>query len=129
MNRGNGEQTGKTEVKRQESQCDDAAPGGRLGASANQSSSVGNIENSTDQPNSQRKSFQHLRSDRRTIPGGILRQLKVKNRRQLAYYRSQIEELEEEYLQLEELVEKLRFETGEDLENDTDEAPGSGGEE
>ncbi len=109
----NAEQAGEAQVKREESQCNNAASGRGLGTPTAESSGAGNITNPADQPDSKRVRGQRSSPGRRANFGGILRQLKARNRRQLAYYRSQIEELEDEYLQLEGLANKLESEVDE----------------
>ena len=69
-----------------------------------------------------------FRTSRRTISGGILRQLIEENGIQLAHYKSEVERLERRQRQLEVLFEELRAKTGEDL-NDEDEVGDDSDEE
>ena len=59
-----------------------------------------------------------FRTSRRTISGGILRQLIEENGIQLAHYKSEVERLERRQRQLEVLFEELRANTGEDLDEE-----------
>ncbi len=59
-----------------------------------------------------------FRTSRRTISGGILRQLIEENGIQLAHYKSEVERLERRQRQLEELFEELRVKTGEDFDEE-----------
>src|SRR5919202_979117 len=59
-----------------------------------------------------------FRTSRRTISGGILRQLIEENGIQLAHYKCEVERLERRQRQLEELFEELRVKTGEDLDDE-----------
>ena len=64
-----------------------------------------------------RDSGEPFRTSRRTISGGILRQLIEENGIQLAHYKSEVERLERRQRQLEVLFEELRVKTGEDLDD------------
>ena len=59
-----------------------------------------------------------MATSRRTISGGILRQLIEENAIQLAHYRSEVERLEKRQRQLEELFDQLRVKTSENLDDE-----------
>ena len=139
----NGEETGPTQEGDRQNQRFNADGTERLGASATESAAARDIQNTVGDPTSQRGSFIRSDSDRRTIAGGILRQLMKQSSNQLAYHElqvnyhssqvdyhsSQVEELKSCRNQLEKLSDELQVNTGEDLESDTDEPPGAGEEE
>ncbi|MBD2015947.1 hypothetical protein H6F96_18480 [Microcoleus sp. FACHB-53] len=125
----NDEQARQTEVsqgKREKRIADDHSVG--VDASAISSAATGNDEIRTGGAIRQRgDSGEPFRTSRRTISGGILRQLIEENGIQLAHYKSEVERLERRQRQLEELFEELRVKTGEDLD-DEDEVEDEEGE-
>lgn len=116
----NDEQARQTEVsqgKREKRIADDHPVG--VDTSAIPSAATGNDEIRTSGAIRQRgDSGEPFRTSRRTISGGILRQLIEENGIQLAHYKSEVERLERRQRQLEELFEELRVKTGEDLDNE-----------
>src|SRR5919199_3606918 len=116
----NDEQARQTEVsqgKREKRIADDHSVG--VDASAISSAATGNDEIRTGGAIRQRgDSGEPFRTSRRTISGGILRQLIEENGIQLAHYKSEVERLERRQRQLEELFEELRVKTGEDLDDE-----------
>jgi hypothetical protein len=116
----NDEQARQTEVsQRKYKKCiaDDHSVG--VGASAISSAATGNDEIRTGGAIRQRgDSGEPFRTSRRTISGGILRQLIEENGIQLAHYKSEVERLERRQHQLEVLFEELRAKTGEDLDEE-----------
>lgn len=116
----NDEQARQTEVS--QGKCkkritDDHSVG--VEASAISSAATGNDEIRTGGAIRQRgDSGEPFRTSRRTISGGILRQLIEENGIQLAHYKSEVERLERRQRQLEELFEELRTKTGEDLDDE-----------
>lgn len=63
-----------------------------------------------------------FRTSRRTISGGILRQLIEENGIQLAHYKSEVERLERRQRQLEALFEELTAKTGEDIDEEDEDS-------
>jgi hypothetical protein len=116
----NDEQARQTEVsqgKREKRIADDHSKG--VDASAISSAATGDNEVRTGGAICQRgDSGEPFRTSRRTISGGILRQLIEENGIQLAHYRSEVERLERRQRQLEVLFEELRVKTGEDLDDE-----------
>ena len=118
---GNGEQARQTKVRqqKQQAQCNIEDGTGGLGTSASQGESAGDVENKTDNPIcKKRDSSRFSGTERGKIFGGILSQLIVQTRDQLADYRSKIEKLENMLLQLQQLYEQLQAEMGEDEEDE-----------
>ena len=112
-------QTKVSQRKRQKRIADDHSAG--MEAAAISSAATGNNEVRTGGAIRQRgDSGEPFRTSRRTISGGILRQLIEENGIQLAHYKSEVERLERRQRQLEVLFEELRAKTGEDL-NEEDE--------
>jgi hypothetical protein len=110
-------QTKVSQRKRKERIADDHSEG--VEASANSSAATGNNEIRTGGAIRQRgDSGESFRTSRRTISGGILRQLIEENGIQLAHYKSEVERLERRQRQLEVLFEELRAKTGEDLDEE-----------
>ncbi|HEY9833522.1 MAG TPA: hypothetical protein V6D26_23425 [Stenomitos sp.] len=116
----NDEQARQTEVsqgKREKRIADDHSVG--VDASAISSAATGNDEIRTGGAIRQRgDSGEPFRTSRRTISGGILRQLIEENGIQLAHYKSEVERLERRQRQLEELFEELKTKTGEDIDDE-----------
>jgi hypothetical protein len=116
----NDEQARQTEVsqgKREKRIADDHSVG--VDASAISSAATGNDEIRTGGAIRQRgDSGEPFRTSRRTISGGILRQLIEENGIQLAHYKSEVERLERRQRQLEALFEELRVKTGEDIDEE-----------
>lgn len=125
----NDEQARQTEVsqgKREKRIADDHSVG--VDASAISSAATGHDEIRTGGAICQKgDSREPFRTSRRTISGGILRQLIEENGIQLAHYKSEVERLERRQRQLEVLFEELRAKTGEDLD-DEDEVEDEEGE-
>jgi hypothetical protein len=104
------------QVEYQEGKCHNAATRRGLESSGCKGESPGDIKDSTDQPDSQRSNpYGGNPSRRGTTAGGILRQLKLKNRKvrdyhlsQLAYHQSQVEDADEEYAEFEQIEAELR---------------------
>lgn len=120
---GNGEEARQTKVSqhKQQAECNLEDGRGRLGTSANQGASAGDVENEIDNSICEKRdSSRFSDTERGKIFGGILSQLIVQTRDQLADYRSKIEKLESMLLQLQQFYEQLQAEMGEDEE---DEAP------
>jgi len=112
-------QTKVSQGKRKKRIADDHSAG--MEAAAISSAATGNNEVRTGGAIRQRgDSGEPFRTSRRTISGGILRQLIEENGIQLAHYKSEVERLERRQRQLEVLFEELRAKTGEDL-NEEDE--------
>ncbi len=114
------EQARQTKVsqRRRKKRIADDHPAG-MEASAISSAAVGDNEVRTGGAIRQRgDSGEPFRTSRRTISGGILRQLIEENSIQLAHYKSEVERLERRQRQLEELFEELRVKTGEDLDEE-----------
>lgn len=126
----NDEQARQTKVsqrKRKKRIADDHSE--RVDASAISSAATGHDEIRTGGAICQKgDSGEPFRISRRTISGGILRQLIEENGTQLAHYKSEVERLERRQRQLEILFEELRAKTGEDF-NEEDEVDGSDEEE
>ncbi|HEY9891914.1 MAG TPA: hypothetical protein V6D37_08940 [Candidatus Sericytochromatia bacterium] len=100
--------------------ADDHSQG--MGTSAISSAATGDDEIGTSGAIRQRgDSGEPFRSSRKTISGGILRQLIEENGIQLAHYKSEVERLERRQRQLEELSEELSAKTGEDLNDEENE--------
>ena len=116
----NDEQARQTEVsqgKHEKRIADDHSEG--VDASAISSAATGDNEVRTGGAIRQRgDSGEPFRTSRRTISGGILRQLIEENGIQLAHYKSEVERLERRQRQLEVLFEELRVKTGEDLDEE-----------
>jgi hypothetical protein len=112
-------QTKVSKRKREKRIADDHSVG--VEASAISSAATGHDEIRTGGAIRQKgDSGEPFRTSRRTISGGILRQLIEENGIQLAHYKSEVERLERRQHQLEELFKELRVKTGEDL-NEEDE--------
>jgi hypothetical protein len=110
-------QTKVSQRKRKERIADDHSEG--VEASAISSAATGHDEIRTGGAIRQKgDSGEPFRTSRRTISGGILRQLIEENGIQLAHYKSEVERLERRQHQLEELFEELRVKTGEDLDEE-----------
>jgi hypothetical protein len=108
-------QTKVSQRKRKKRIADDHPAG--VEASAISSAATGHDEIRTGGAIRQKgDSGEPFRTSRRTISGGILRQLIEENGIQLAHYKSEVERLERRQRQLEELFEELRVNTGEDLD-------------
>ncbi len=112
-------QTKVSQRKRKKRIADDHSEG--VEASAISSAATGHDEIRTGGAICQRgDSGEPFRNSRRTISGGILRQLIEENGIQLAHYKSEVERLERRQRQLEVLFEELRAKTGEDLDEEDD---------
>jgi hypothetical protein len=114
---GNDEEARQTKVsqQKQQAQCNLENGRGGLGTSASQGESARDVENETDNPIRQKRDSSRFSStERGKTFGGILSQLIVDTRDQLADYRSKIEKLENRLLQLQQLHEQLQAEMGED---------------
>ncbi len=114
---GNDEEARQTKVsqQKQQAQCNLEDGRGGLGTSASQGESAGDVENETSNPIRQKRDSSRFSStERGKTFGGILSQLIVDTRDQLADYRSKIEKLENRLLQLQQLHEQLQAEMGED---------------
>ncbi len=110
-------QTKVSKRKREKRIADDHSEG--VEASAISSAATGHDEIRTGGAIRQKgDSGEPFRTSRRTISGGILRQLIEENGIQLAHYKSEVERLERRQHQLEELFEELRVKTGEDLDEE-----------
>ena len=121
-------QTKVSQRKRKKRIADDHAA--RVEASAISSAATGDNEVRTGGAIRQRgDSGEPFRTSRRTISGGILRQLIEENSIQLAHYKSEVERLERRQHQLEVLFEQLRAKTGEDLNEENEENDDSDEEE
>ncbi len=117
---GNGEEARQAKVsqQKQQDQCNLEDGRGGLGTSASQGESAGDVENETDNPIRQKRDASRFSgTERGKIFGGILSQLIVQTRDQLADYRSKIEKLENMLLQLQQFYEQLQAEIG-DSEDD-----------
>ncbi len=117
---GNGEEArpAKVSQQKQQDQCNLEDGRGGLGTSASQGESAGDVENETDNPiREKRDASRFSGTERGKIFGGILSQLIVQTRDQLADYRSKIEKLENMLLQLQQFYEQLQAEIG-DSEDD-----------
>ena len=113
---GNDEKARQTKVsqQKQQAQCNLENGRGGLGTSASQGESARDVENETDNPIRQKRDSSRFSStERGKTFGGILSQLIVDTRDQLADYRSKIEKLENRLLQLQQLYEQLQAEMGE----------------
>jgi hypothetical protein len=120
---GNDEEARQTKVsqQKQQAQCNLEDGRGGLGTSASQGESAGDVENETSNPIRQKRDSSRFSStERGKTFGGILSQLIVDTRDQLADYRLKIEKLENMLLQLQQLYEQLQAEMGGD---EDDEAP------
>jgi hypothetical protein len=110
-------QTKVSQGKRKKRIADDHSAG--VEASANSSAATGDNQIRTRGAICQKRdSGEPFRTSRRTISGGILRQLIEENGIQLAHYKSEVERLERRQRQLEVLFEELRAKTGEDLDEE-----------
>jgi hypothetical protein len=110
-------QTKVSKRKREKRIADDHSVG--VEASAISSAATGHDEIRTGGAIRQKgDSGEPFRTSRRTISGGILRQLIEENGIQLAHYKSEVERLERRQHQLEELFEELRAKSGEDLDEE-----------
>jgi len=110
-------QTQVSQGKRKKRIADDYAEG--VDASTISSAATGNNQVRTGGAICQRRdSEEPFPTSRRTISGGILRQLIEENAIQLAHYRSEVERLEKRQRQLEELFDQLRVKTGENLDDE-----------
>jgi archaellum component FlaC len=121
---GNGEEARQTKVSqhKQQAECNLEDGRGGLGTSASQGESAGDVENETNNPICEKRdSIGFSGTQRGKIFGGILSQLIVDTRDQLADYRSKIEKLENMLLQLQQLYEQLQGEMGGDDEASEDE--------
>jgi hypothetical protein len=117
---GNDGQERKVEASQDDDQRNVEHEGRRLGASACQGEGAGDVKNRIGNPTGKRRdSDRHIETGRGKIFGGILRQLIVQTRDQLADYRSKIDNLENSLLQLQQLYEHLQAEMseGEDEES------------
>ncbi len=129
---GNDGQEGKAETSQDDNQRNAEHEARRLAASRGQGESAGDVKDTTSNPTGKRRdSNRHIKTERGTIFGGILRQLIADNDDQLAEYRSKIEKLEQRGLQLLALYEQLQVETttGEDEESSEEEVQGRSEEE
>lgn len=121
-------QTKVSQRKREKRITDDHPEG--VEASAISSAATGHDEIRTGGAIRQKgDSGEPFRTSRRTISGGILRQLIEENGIQLAHYKSEVERLERRQRQLEVLFEELRAKTGEDLDEEHEENDDSDEEE
>jgi hypothetical protein len=121
---GNDEEARQTKVsqQKQQAQCNLEDGRGGLGTSASQGESAGDVENETSNPIRQKRDSSRFSStERGKTFGGILSQLIVNTRDQLADYRLKIEKLENMLLQLQQLYEQLQAEMGGDDEASEDE--------
>jgi hypothetical protein len=110
-------QTKVSQRKREKRITDDHSEG--VEASAISSAATGHDEIRTGGAICQKaNSGEPFRTSRRTISGGILRQLIEENGIQLAHYKSEVERLERRQRQLEALFEELRVKTGEDFDDE-----------
>ena len=123
---GNDEEARQTKVsqQKQQAQCNLEDGRGGLGTSASQGESAGDVENETSNPIRQKRDSSRFSStERGKTFGGILSQLIVDTRDQLADYRLKIEKLENMLLQLQQFYEQLQAEMGGDDEASEDEVP------
>jgi hypothetical protein len=134
--RKDGEQKGQAQKLNRQNKHLNADGKTGLGTPSAESSEHGNIQNSTSDSTSQRAKLDRLDFDRRTVAGGILRQLIKQSSNQLAYHEAQVqyhnsqaEELRNTCRQLQILFDELESKIRESWESAVEEPSAGEGEE